>query len=55
MARKVIKRINLVDVEYTAFQLAKKFMEINGFQLLMKVFINLLVKLLKVDPKKDMI
>jgi death-on-curing family protein len=29
MARKTIKRINLADVEYTAFQLAKKFMEWN--------------------------
>ncbi len=27
MARRTIKRINLVDVEYIAFQLAKKFME----------------------------
>lgn len=27
MARTVIKRINLADVEYTAFQIAKKFME----------------------------
>ncbi len=27
MARKTIKRINLADVEYTAFQIAKKFME----------------------------
>lgn len=27
MARRTIKRINLADVEYTAFQLAKKFME----------------------------
>ena len=27
MARKNIKKINLADVEYTAFQLAKKFME----------------------------
>jgi death on curing protein len=27
MARKAIKRINLADVEYTAFQVAKKFME----------------------------
>ncbi len=27
MARKPIKRVNLADVEYTAFQLAKKFME----------------------------
>lgn len=27
MARKTIKRIGLADVEYTAFQLAKKFME----------------------------
>ena len=29
MARKTIKRINLADVEYTAFQLAKKFLEYN--------------------------
>lgn len=29
MARRTIKRINLADVEYTAFQLAKKFMEWN--------------------------
>jgi len=29
MARKSIKRINLADVEYVAFQLAKKFMEWN--------------------------
>ena len=27
MARRTIKKINLADVEYTAFQLAKKFME----------------------------
>ena len=27
MVRRTIKRINLADVEYTAFQLAKKFME----------------------------
>lgn len=27
MARTTIKRINLADVEYTAFQIAKKFME----------------------------
>ena len=27
MARTIVKRINLVDVEYTAFQIAKKFME----------------------------
>ena len=29
MARRPIKRINLADVEYVAFQLAKKFMEWN--------------------------
>src|SRR3989339_778470 len=29
MARQTIKRINLADVEYIAFQLAKEFMEYN--------------------------